>query len=120
MLYDPNNFGGGVTQYTSTNCGAALAPLPGLRRPCPDHYNHDSWCTEVKQCQGMGMLVFTTIIEYDGVYNTECYELVSPHSFFNNTLLEFDNPLYSDRGPVTFTENELVNLLMKNFLHSLK
>ena len=38
------------------------------------------------------------------------YELVGPHSSCNNTLLEFDNPLYSDRGPVTFTENELVSL----------
>lgn len=48
-------------------------------------------------------------LQQDGVYSTE-YELVGPHSSCNNTLLEFNNPLYSDRGPVTFTENELVSL----------
>ena len=48
-------------------------------------------------------------LQQDGVYSTE-YELVGPHSSCNNTVLEFDNPLYSDRGPVTFTENELVSL----------
>ena len=48
-------------------------------------------------------------LQQDGVYSTE-YELVGPHSSCNNTVLEFDNPLYSDRGPVTITENELVSL----------
>ena len=50
-----------------------------------------------------------SVPQQDGVYSTE-YELVGAHSSCNNTLLEFDNPLYSDRGPVTFTENELVSL----------
>ena len=52
---------------------------------------------------------FHSALQQDGVYSTE-YELVGPHSSCNNTLLEFDNPLYSDRGPVTFTEKELVSL----------
>ena len=61
---------------------------------------------------GNGNTVFhnnQSTLQQDGVYITE-YELVSPHSSCNNTLLDFDNPLYSDRGPVTFTENELVSL----------
>ena len=35
------------------------------------------------------------------------YELVGPHTSCKDTLLEFDNPLYSDMGPVTFTETNI-------------
>ena len=58
---------------------------------------------------GNGCHYNQSVLQQDGVYSTE-YELVGPHSSCNNTVLEFDNPLYSDRGPVTFTENELVSL----------
>ena len=55
---------------------------------------------------GNGIHSNKSALQQDGVYDlpsTE-YELVGPHPSCNDTLLEFDNPLYSDVGPVTFTE----------------
>ena len=55
---------------------------------------------------GNGIHSNKSALQQDGVYDlpsTE-YELVDPHSSCNDTLLEFHNPLYSDVGPVTFTE----------------
>ena len=51
---------------------------------------------------------FKSALQQNGVYvppSTE-YDLVGPCPSRKETL-EFDNPLYSDTGPVTFTESNL-------------
>ena len=55
---------------------------------------------------GNGFHYNQSALQQDDVYSNE---RDGPNSSCNNTLLELDNPLYSDRGPVTFTENDLVS-----------